>query len=193
MIAQTKEELIVFGKYLLNIYTEYIAQEYIGTPDQEYTVGVLTDMEGNLINSIAIRRNISFGLGCKIKIANRSEKQELGAHLVISSGISQGQVGKYEFVTEYCENLALKLGAKSALNIQCRYFNNKVYVFEINPRYSGTTSLRAMVGYNEPDIMIRKYLLGEDIERNFSFEECIIMRGLNERKINLSSQQIATL
>ena len=34
-------------------------------------------------------------------------------------------------------------------------------MFEINPRFSGTTSLRAMVGYNEPDVLIRHHVLGE--------------------------------
>ncbi len=180
MIAQTQEELIVFGKYLLTIYNEYIVQEYVGTADHEYTIGVLIDMEGTLINSIGIRRNIIAGLGNKIKIKNRTGKRDLGSHLVVSSGISQGEVGKYEMVTRACERLALALGARSALNIQCRYYEGKVYVFEINPRYSGTTSLRAMAGYNEPDIMVRKYLLGEAITPNFDFEHCTIMRGLQE-------------
>ena len=42
-----------------------------------------------------------------------------------------------------------------------------------------------MVGYNEPDIMIRKYLLGEEIEPHFSYREGIIMRGLDETFMEL--------
>jgi carbamoyl-phosphate synthase large subunit len=61
-----------------------------------------------------------------------------------------------------------------------RFVNGKVVVFEINPRYSGTSSFRAMVGYNEPDILIRKYLLNEPIEPHFDYKEGVILRGLDE-------------
>jgi carbamoyl-phosphate synthase large subunit len=184
MLAQSQQELLVFGRYLLNSFSEFIVQEYIGTPDHEYTVGVLSSMEGELINSIALRRTISSGLGCKIKVKNRTGRSELGENLIISSGISQGEIGKFSFITKVCEKIALSIGAKSAINIQCRYYNNRVYVFEINPRFSGTTSLRAMMGYNEPDILIRKYLLNEKISNHFLFKEGTIMRGLNEVIIN---------
>lgn len=180
MLAQNKQELLVFGKYLLNIYKEFIVQEYMGTPEEEYTAGVLCSMGSEIINSIALKRKISSGLGCKIKVKNRTGRVELGNDLVISSGISQGEIGKFGYITSECEKIALALGAKSAINIQCRYFNNSVYVFEINPRFSGTTSLRAMMGYNEPDLLIRKYLLKETIKNHFPYQEGQIMRGLSE-------------
>ena len=78
----------------------------------------------------------------------------------------------------------MALGCRGAVNIQCRMVESKVYVFEINPRFSGTTSLRAMVGYNEPDILIRKHLLGENIKSNFTYKSGVIMRGLEEKFIN---------
>jgi carbamoyl-phosphate synthase large subunit len=183
MIAQTKDELMVFGQYLLNIYSEYIIQEYIGDTENEFTVGILADMNGKIINSIALKRFINSGLGSKIKVKNRTGKSELGENLVISSGISQGEIGKFDHITKPCEEIALKLGAKSSLNIQCRYYQEKVYVFEINPRYSGTTSMRAMVGYNEPDVLIRIHILGEEILSKFHFENRVILRGLNETMI----------
>jgi carbamoyl-phosphate synthase large subunit len=37
-----------------------------------------------------------------------------------------------------------------------------------------------MVGYNEPDLMIRKYLLNEEIEPHFAYKEGTILRGLDE-------------
>jgi len=180
MIAQNKEELITFVSFLLNISTDLVVQEYIGDADSEYTVGVLSSLEGEVINSIAVHRVIENGLGNKIKVRNNSSKVGLGKYLVVSSGISQGRIGKYEEVTKPCEEIARKIGSKGPLNIQCRYVNGKVYVFEINPRYSGTTPLRAMVGFNEPELMIRKYILKENIPINFSFPEKIIMRTLKE-------------
>lgn len=175
-IAQDREELQLFGTWMLHVYPEFIIQEYVGNADCEYTVGVLNDMEGNLINSIAVKKNIMTALSNRLKIRSRYSDEML----VISNGISQGQIGRFPEVTSQCEQIALQLGCRSAVNIQLRFVDAKCYVFEINPRYSGTSSFRAMVGYNEPDIMIRKYLLGESIETHFAYKEGYIMRGLDE-------------
>jgi len=175
-IAQDKKELELFGCWMLNIYSEFIVQQYIGDADSEYTAGVLCDMEGNLINSIAVKRNILSALSNRLKIRSRYT----GEMLVLSNGITQGEIGRFPEVTSQCEEIALKLGARSAINIQLRFVDGKAYVFEINPRYSGTSSFRAMVGYNEPDLMIRKYLLNEEIEPHFAYKEGTILRGLDE-------------
>jgi carbamoyl-phosphate synthase large subunit len=183
MIAQQKDELISFCQYLLNIYPEFIAQEYIGTPDCEYTACVLHSLDGEYINSIAVKRMIMSSLGNRLKIKNTTHKTELGQTLAISSGISQGEIGKFPAVTSQCVEIAQALHSKGPVNIQLRFVNNKVYVFEINPRYSGTTSLRAMVGFNEPDIMIRKHLLNEPVQTDFEYKEGVILRGLEEQFI----------
>ncbi len=184
MLAQSPKEMEMFGKYLLDIYPEYIVQEYVGTPDQEYTVGVLHSLDGKLINSIAVNRSIISSLGNRIKVTNKTNRKELGPVLAISSGISQGKIGRFPMVTGPCEKIAAALGVCGAVNIQCRLVDNKVYVFEINPRFSGTTSLRAMVGYNEPDLLIRHHLMGESIKPNFQYSSGYIMRGLEETLIN---------
>jgi Carbamoylphosphate synthase large subunit (split gene in MJ) len=179
-IAQNFEELRLFGKYLLKIYNQFLAQEYIGTADSEYTVGVLHSSKGEYINSIAVKKNILSGLSNKTRVANRTDRNDLGNILAISSGVSQGEIGRFKEVTEPCKRIAEKLGCTAALNIQCRIYNHKMYVFEINPRISGTSSLRAMVGYNEPDILVRENILGENIERDFMYQSGYIARGLAE-------------
>lgn len=180
MIAQTKEEIEVFCKYLLTIYQEFIVQEYVGTPDSEYTVGVLNTMDGEFINSIAVHKSIETALNNRIKIKNKTGIEELGKNLVVSSGISEGYVDIFPEVTNVCEEIVKKLGAKAAINVQCRLYQDKVYVFEINPRFSGTTSIRALMGYNEPEVLIRKHILGENIEKYFKYETGYVARGLNE-------------
>ena len=71
-LAQTAEELRFFGEYLLKQCNEFIVQEYVGTPEEEYTAGVLLDMDGNLIHSIAVRRIILTALSNRLKEPNRS-------------------------------------------------------------------------------------------------------------------------
>jgi len=191
-LAQTREDLIALGRHLLQTHPQYIVQEYVGTPDSEYTVGVLTDMDGNLVNSIAVRRLIMSGLSNRIKVPNKTGNPKLGPVLAISSGISQGEIGPFPEVTRPCEEIATSLGCRGAVNMQCRYVDGRVLVFEINPRFSGTTSLRAMVGYNEPDLLVRKYVLGEQIERRFKYKSGYILRGLVEAFVESVNVPVAT-
>lgn len=179
-LAQTRRELMYFAPYLLSLYPEFMVQEYVGTPDSEFTVGVLVSMDGELLNSIAVKRNILAGLSNRIKVPNFSGRADLGRMLALSNGISQGEIGHFHEVTEPCERIAMSMGCRGVLNLQCRLLDAGVYVFEVNPRFSGTTSLRAMVGYNEPDVLIRKHLLGEYILPRFPYRSGIIARGLAE-------------
>lgn len=179
-IVQTEGELACAVTQMLAVFPEFLIQAYVGTVDQEFTVGVLTDMDGNLLNSIGVKRAILSSLSNSIKTPNRSGDASLGPMLAISSGVSQGEIGPFPEVTRPCEELALALGAKGPINIQCRLVQGKVCVFEINPRFSGTTSLRAMVGFNEPDILIRRHVLGETIPIRFPYRSGVIMRGLAE-------------
>jgi carbamoyl-phosphate synthase large subunit len=179
-LVQERSELEAFGSQLLSLFAEFIVQSYVGTPDCEFTVGVLLDMDGVLLNSIALRRSILSALSNRIKAPNRTGRVELGPTLAISSGVSQGEIGRFPEVTQRCEEIALALGACGPLNIQCRLVEGEPLVFEINPRFSGTTSVRAMVGYNEPDVLIRRHLLGEEIPLHFPYGSGVVMRSLAE-------------
>ena len=184
-IAQNTSELVALSDYLgLEAQTSnFLVQEYVGTTDDEYTVGVLHDMDGNYINSIAVRRLFSGQLNIRMSVPNRTAHTKLGSTLVISSGVSHGYVGHFPEITEQCKEIANTLGAKGPINIQCRFVDGKVNVFEINPRFSGTTSIRAMVGYNEPDVLLRKHLFGEEIAIDFPYEEALVLRSLIEKRI----------
>lgn len=54
---------------------------------------------------------------------------------------------------------------------------------EINPRLSGTTSLRAIVGYNEPANMIKQNVLFKKV--NYSYRTGIVLRSIMENKVDL--------
>ncbi len=184
-IAQNERELYALAEYLSlgENNVEFFVQEYVGTPDHEYTVGVLHDMNGDYINSIAVRRSLAGQLSVRVAVPNRTLKRELGSRLVISSGVSQGEIGRFPEVTLQCREIAAAIGVKGPVNIQCRLVDGVVKVFEINPRFSGTTSLRAMVGYNEPDILLQKHLLGVEVDRDFPFDEAVISRSLIETRV----------
>ena len=176
-IAQDREELVFFCKYILKYGGKPLVQQYIGSPENEYTVGVLSDQKGNLISVIAIKRYILSGLSNRLKVTSISNRNEI---LAISSGISQGEVVNETELLDQCRQIAFTLRSKGPINIQCRFVDNKVYPFEINPRFSGTTYMRALAGVNEPDLLIRKYILNEAIPENIVAKTGLVIRGLEE-------------
>ena len=186
-IVQSRDELLAFSRYLLGMSSCFILQEYVGTPDEEYTVGVLFGKDGTLINSIAIKRVINNALTIRTQVPNRTGRSELGSRLIISTGISQGHVADWPRVRAACEEIAASLSPTAPVNVQCRVANGVVVPFEINPRFSGTTSLRAMAGYNEPDILIRRDVFGENISVRFPYKDLMILRGLEEHSLSSTS------
>lgn len=181
-IAQDREELVLFCEYILKYGGKPLVQQYIGSPDNEYTVGVLSDRGGNIISAIAIKRYILSGLSNRLKVSSISNRNEI---LAISSGISQGEVVNETELLYQCRRIAFALRSTGPLNIQCRFVNNKVYPFEINPRFSGTTYMRALAGVNEPDLFIRRHVLKEAIPESIVPKTGSVIRGLEEMFIPL--------
>lgn len=138
--------------------TEVVFQEYVGEGDEEYTVGVLVTKTGDVIDSIVLKRNlVGLSLG---------ERRTIGEHVyTLSTGYSQGFIIEHPPIRRYCEDLALKLGIRGPLNVQCRLAGGRVSVFEVHPRFSGSSSIRAEVGFNEPDVLIRNFLFSETFGR----------------------------
>jgi carbamoyl-phosphate synthase large subunit len=184
-IAQTAKELLGIAQYfgLGSYINDFIVEEYIGTSKNEFTVGVLHDLDGNFIDTIALNRDLTGGLNVRASVSNHTKKEQLGDRLVVSSGISQGVLGKFKLITDQCRAIAEALESRGPLNIQCRVVDGVVHVFEINPRHSGTTSLRAMVGFNEPDLLIRRHLLGQTVEIDQDWPSVRIERTLTEEMI----------
>jgi len=49
-------------------------------------------------------------------------------------------------------------------NLQYKETREGAIFYEINPRFSGLTALRAALGWNGPDAIIRHFILDEDSE-----------------------------
>ncbi len=174
-VAQNREELTFFKGFLERNGCVPIFQEYVGSPEEEYTVGVLTSLDGDLMGSIAIKRRLEGRLSTLYSIKNYRPKSP---PIRISTGISQGEIQNFPEVRDSAEKIALNIKSRGPLNIQCRLVNGDISVFEINPRFSGTESLRALADYNAPDALIRKHILGEDVGA-MNFKTGIALRGLS--------------
>lgn len=169
------EEASLLTKLMLKDGVDIIAQAYIGDHNCEYTIGVSSSPEGKVMGSISVKRYITNALTTYKKV------RRADALYTISSGISQGMVCHQLELQQQAEKIAQELGSVGPLNVQCRNVNGKLMLFEINPRISGTTYVRAMAGYNEPEAMIKKFIMGEDYD--YSYEDKLILRTVSEIEI----------
>jgi len=136
----------------------YCIQPYIGDADHEYTVGILNDKDGNLIDSIVMQRKL-------IGLSLLESRKNGSATLDISTGYSQGFIISHPDLQEFSENIACKFSSVGPLNIQLREHAGEYYIFDFHPRFSGTTPIRADVGFNEVDMLLRNHLLDERFSR----------------------------
>jgi len=115
-----------------------VIQKYIGTEEQEFTVGVFSD--GQTTRTISFRRRLGMG--------NMSVFVEIA------------QDTKLDNIAHTISNI---FHLKGSINIQLRYFNDSYYVFEINPRISSTVAFRHQMGFQDA-IWWLQLLSGEHIK-----------------------------
>ncbi|MBI4370275.1 MAG: ATP-grasp domain-containing protein [Elusimicrobia bacterium] len=115
---------------------EPIIQEAVGSIDAEYTCGAVV-LGGQCQGVIALRRNLKDGNTIRAYLESYPEIEAL------------------------VEKIALELNPEGPVNVQLRVGKKGAAVFEINTRYSGTTVIRALAGFNEVEAVARWVLWGE--------------------------------
>jgi len=176
-VAQNFEEISFFLKYLTKQNIVPIIQEYISGTNNEFSIGILYCKGGKLKTSIVMQRNQNSGLSTRSVL-----KSDQNESLIISSGISQGYFDDFPEIRKKTEYIASIIDSDGPINIQCRLKDDNLYVFEINPRFSGTTSARALVGCNEPDILTKFRLFG-DVPEKISYNHGYVMKDFLEKYI----------
>lgn len=75
--------------------------------------------------------------------------------------------------------IAERLGVEGPVNFQYRIKNDKPVIFEINGRFSGTTPLRLIFGFNEVEAIVEYYLNGNAIVKP-NLKEGTILRTFSD-------------
>ncbi len=158
-------EIVKGVESYLNLYEKYkdknyIAQELIGTCDTEYTCGILC-WDGVCIDNIILKRVLKEGNTIYAEYSGNSETK----------------------IKEYIKCIGDALKPYGSCNLQLRTDKDGIpYLFEINPRFSGTTYMRALFGYNEVEFIICKIMGWKDTILNPKqgkvyrfFEERLVM------------------
>lgn len=120
------------------ITDKLMVQEYID--GKEYTCSVFVDRYGEVIGTFQLYRELNNGTTYKGMVVFDHNIHKL---LV--------EIGK-------------SLKPRGMLNVQLRMTERGPVPFELNCRCSGTTAIRAHFGYNEPEMLIRHYVLGENMK-----------------------------
>jgi len=160
-LAQNDSELKFHLEQFKTARLDCIIQKYVGDEEEEYTVGIFSDKNERIISSIAMKRSM------------------------LAGATLTAYIKAYTKIEDYCSRAAMALRSKGPLNFQIRRDGDRFYIFEINPRFSGTTPFRAMVGINEPHMMYRHYVLNSELTPVKYQTNKVIMRMFNEVMLNL--------
>ncbi len=171
--AVSADEAMIYGEFIRRNGSQPIVQEYVDVAEGEFSIGVLSLPEHGVVGSIALRRD----LNAKLSVAYR------GRGGVVSSGYSQGHIGEYPELCRQAEHIAEVVGSRGPINIQARVRDGVLLPFEINPRFSASTYLRALAGFNEVDVLIRFVSSGETPERP-SIRAGWYLRSLTEQYVS---------
>lgn len=119
---------------------DLVVQELLPEDDGEFTAGCLV-VDGVCRSVVVLRR--------ELKLGNTSRA---------FSDVS----GRFD---AQISDVAERLGVDGPCNFQFRIREGRPVIFEINGRFSGTTPIRAMFGFNEVSALINYYVDGVDIPR----------------------------
>jgi carbamoyl-phosphate synthase large subunit len=116
----------------------YVIQELLGDDESEYTAACFTDGNDQLRGVIVFHRFLTAGTtSCAI-------------------------AGEFPELREMVAKIAERLKPKGPCNVQLRMHRGRAVCFELNVRFSGTTPIRARLGFNDVEAAIRHYVLGEE-------------------------------
>jgi carbamoyl-phosphate synthase large subunit len=135
---------------------DILVQELLGSADEEFTVGLVCSREGELAGSIAFRRHL-----------------EAGTTVV-------AQAGDFPEVRAAAETIAARLRPCGPLNVQLRLRDGEPVAFELNIRFSGTTPMRARMGFHDVDAVVRHLALGEPMRPVAATRALTAVRYFNE-------------
>ena len=174
-VIQDQLDLKNCVNYYKDSKVNIIAQQYIDAIDEEYTIGVMSDLKGAVISSFAMKRDLSTSRTCAIS-ENWKLKSKSKDRISISGGYTQGLVDDFDDARKFAERVAKKIGSVGPLNIQCRRKKEGFYIFEINPRFSGTTSIRAEMGHNDLELIYFSHVEGINLGQQ-DFRKGSVVRG----------------
>lgn len=118
---------------------DLVVQRYLPDATGEYTAGVVGSAAARRFAWIVLRRELTQGTTYRTELA---QDEAIGARVVA---------------------MAQALGVEGVCNFQFRIIDGQPLVFEINPRFSGTSGIRYLYGFNDPEMAFEHACLGQPV------------------------------
>jgi carbamoyl-phosphate synthase large subunit len=90
------------------------------------------------------------------------------------------ELGAFPEVGEVAGAIATALGPLGPCNVQLRIHDGRPVPFEINPRFSGTTALRARMAFNEVEAALVHFVQGMPVPPLEPRTDGVVLRYWNE-------------
>lgn len=145
-----------------------VVQEYLDQADQEYTAATFSSTPGVVDACIVMRRELLQGTSYRVEpVFDQTLEREVSRWGEAMHGLGP-------------------------LNFQFRLTDRGPVCFEVNPRFSGTVGIRFHFGYNDVEMALRHFLLGERLERP-TLRDGMVLRYWEELYLPRQRSEVATL
>lgn len=111
---------------------EYFVVQAFLDDSRDFTAGVYVSRDRSLRSTLLIERELKFGLSYR------------------------GTIFEDQGLSDYCLKVAEAISSYYSINVQFKIIGGRPYTYEVNPRLSSTTSVRAHFGFNEPDMILHE-------------------------------------
>lgn len=132
-----------------------VIQEFLSEEEGEFTSGAVV-IKGKCVSVVTLRRDLRDGNTYRAYYKN-----------------------EYEKYTSFISNVAEVLKVDGPVNFQFRISNGQPKIFEINGRFSGTTPIRYMFGFNEVNSILRHYVYEEEVQKP-KLREGVVLRSWSD-------------
>src|SRR5262245_32072547 len=138
---------------------EPVLQEFL--EGEEYTCALVFDRDGEFRDHVVMRRELLNGTTFRAEVVDRPA------------------------IDAYVRAFAKHVKPVGSINVQLRLTPRGPVAFEVNPRFSGTTSLRMRAGFNDVAAVVRNLLEGTPIAPMHA-RRCHILRFWDEVVVDSS-------
>jgi carbamoyl-phosphate synthase large subunit len=134
---------------------DLVVQQYLPDSKSEYTAATLSGSDKKVRALIILRRDLLQGTTYRTELI---EDQNLADQMI---------------------RIVESLGAVGPCNLQFRLVDEVPYVFEINPRFSGTGGIRYLYGFNDCEMIFDLLHLKSEV-RQPELRKAVVLRYWNE-------------
>jgi carbamoyl-phosphate synthase large subunit len=151
VILKSFEEL----EAAVHLIPDLVIQQYLPDPQNEFTAATLSGLDRRVKATIIFRRDLLQGTTYRTELIEDPQLEEQVVAIVET------------------------LGAIGPCNLQFRVLEGTAYVFEINPRFSGTSGIRFLYGFNDCEMIFDLLHSKLEIQKPV-LKKAVVLRYWNE-------------